>query len=709
MVLNSRQVNVISPLRICSLSVAMAAALTLILGFQMLPRSYTFVEGNVSSQTIKSPVRATFTSTALTEVKREEAAARVPGVQVYHAEIDREQLRKLGQVLARITQIRDGADLATVEQKAQALGQLGDVHLSQKTIDSLLQFSGTEWRALGAVATRLLREVMGERVTDSQLAAVRASLGERMDANLTPDQAQALSNIVAAFITPNMLVDQAETEKARLAAMNGTEPVVLTVEPGETILRDGQVIEKIHLEKLDAVGLLNRQLEWENIFGVGLFALILTLLCAGYLYFFQPRSLGNTRRLFLLFIIIVGTVLAAKLTIPGRPLWAHLFPVAAAPMLLAALLDAHIGIISAAVLALLVSYVGGFTPDMMAFGSSGFLSSIEPVMTYFVGGVVGLLWIWRAERLSRFFIAGAAVAGVTFLITAAFWLMAPERELAQLGWYAAVSAGAGILASSLTVGISLLLSLIFGITTSFHLLELAQPNHPLLRRLMMEAPGTYHHSIITGNLAERGAEAIDANLLLVRVGAYYHDIGKVLRPWAFSENQLLGDNIHDRLEPVTSASIVTAHVSDGLRLAEKYHLPSKVKDFIAEHHGTRVAPYFYQQAKERGENVDESIYRYPGPRPQSKETAIVMLADSIEATARSCGSRTPEEIDELVDRVISDRLQEGQLAESDLTLRDIELLRAAFKSTLKGIFHPRIEYPPAPPILENKADKEVAK
>lgn len=708
MTLESRQISLISPIRVVSLVLALGVVLTMILSFQILPSRYNFVLGNVSPQTVKSPYRTNFTSAALTATKRQEAASRVANVMVYHPEVDREQLRKLRQVVAKISQIRDAPD--SEEDKALALRQMGEVEFSPKAVELLLSFSTSEWRAVAASSARLLTETLTERVAAPQLAAVKSRLAERVDTNLTPDQALVATQLVAALIKPNMLVDQGATEKAKQAVMEATEPAVVTLEVGETILRDGQVIEEIHMEKLAAAGLLDRSLEWQSLLGVALLATMLSLLLGLYIYVFQPRSLANTRRLFLLFVIIAATVLAAKLTIPGRPLWSHLFPLAAAPMLMATLLDAQIAIISAAVLSILVSYVAGYSPELMSFSANTPLGFLELVMMYFASGVVGLVWIWRAERMSRFFIAGAAVAAATFLVTGSFWLMSPERELSQLGWYAAVSVGSGILASSLTVGISLLLSLIFGITTNFHLLELAQPNHPLLRRLMMEAPGTYHHSIITGNLAERGSEAIGADPLLVRVGSYYHDIGKVIRPWAFSENQMPGDNIHDRLEPATSASIVTAHVSEGLKLAEKHRLPSKVRDFIAEHHGTRRATYFYQQARERGEEGDENAYRYPGPRPHSKETAIIMLADSIEATARSSQNRSPEELDQLVDQIVSERLQEEELAESDLTLHDLELLRAAFKATLKSIFHPRIEYPPASEEQEapkGKAQKEA--
>jgi putative nucleotidyltransferase with HDIG domain len=217
--------------------------------------------------------------------------------------------------------------------------------------------------------------------------------------------------------------------------------------------------------------------------------------------------------------------------------------------------------------------------------------------------------------------------------------------------------------------------------------------------LLTDAPGTYHHSVIVANLAERAAHIIGADAMLARVGAYYHDIGKVVHPYQFVENQMDGTNVHDQLDPKTSAQLIIAHVKDGLALAQRHGLPSKVRDIIEQHHGTGWAGFFYVRAKEGTEgddpNLDPAPFRYPGPRPQTTEAAIVMLADSVEATVRSSRDHSPSRIDELVAKAINDRLGEGQLNESDLTLRDLDLIREAFVAVLQGIFHPRLEYPEA--------------
>jgi putative nucleotidyltransferase with HDIG domain len=249
------------------------------------------------------------------------------------------------------------------------------------------------------------------------------------------------------------------------------------------------------------------------------------------------------------------------------------------------------------------------------------------------------------------------------------------------------------------MGGSYILGATFGVANRIQLMELAQVTHPLLRELQEKAPGTFHHSVIVGNLADRAADLTGADSLLVRVGAYFHDIGKVAKPAFYIENQMGGENPHDRLDPDSSAKMVSEHVRAGLSLTGRYRIPARVRAFIPEHHGTRLVTYFYRKAVLADPMTDAERFRYPGPKPQSKETAIVMLADSVEAVVRASKDRSHEKIDELVEGVISERVQEGQMDESDLTLRDLRTIAESFKSTLRGIYHPRIEYP-APAAAE---------
>jgi putative nucleotidyltransferase with HDIG domain len=259
----------------------------------------------------------------------------------------------------------------------------------------------------------------------------------------------------------------------------------------------------------------------------------------------------------------------------------------------------------------------------------------------------------------------------------------------------------------ITMGGAYVLGAVFGVATRIQLMELAQLSHPLLRELQEKAPGTFHHSVIVGNLAERAADLTGADALLVRVGCYFHDIGKIAKPGYYIENQMGAENPHDRLDPAASAKMVSEHVRAGLRITGKYRLPSKVRAFIPEHHGTRLVTYFYRKAALEDQHADPEKFRYPGPKPQSKETAMVMLADSVEAVVRSSKDRSHERIDELVDGVIRERFNEGQLDDSDLTLRDLKTIAESFKATLRGIYHERIEYP-APARGEQQAVANAA-
>jgi putative nucleotidyltransferase with HDIG domain len=245
----------------------------------------------------------------------------------------------------------------------------------------------------------------------------------------------------------------------------------------------------------------------------------------------------------------------------------------------------------------------------------------------------------------------------------------------------------------LAAGAFVTVGVLFGVTTRVQLMELSQLNAPLLRRLQDEAPGTFHHSVIVGNLAERAADLVGADALLTRVGCYYHDIGKVLQPGLYIENQMGGASPHDEMSPEESAEAIQQHVREGAALARRQRLPARVQAFIPEHHGTRLVAYFYRKAAEDDPTIDPALFQYPGPRPQSKETAIVMLADSTEAVVRSSPDRSAQRIDQMVDEVIAERLGEGQLDDCDLTLRDLRTIAESFKSTMRAVYHPRVQYP----------------
>jgi putative nucleotidyltransferase with HDIG domain len=350
-------------------------------------------------------------------------------------------------------------------------------------------------------------------------------------------------------------------------------------------------------------------------------------------------------------------------------------------MLLAILLDASLATIVIAIVALIGGAVNG--------------GSLEFTAYIFLGGLAGVVTVRRGDRLQVFVQASLAVFAVNALVVTVFSLLGARdlRGILEL-WFASAMSAAG--SGIATVGTFAVLGSVFGILTVFQLLELANPSQPLLRRVLVETPGTYHHSLMVGNLAERAAEAIGADPLVTRVAAYYHDVGKLANPLAFIENQAGGDNIHDQLEPEVSAQILKQHVADGIDLAYKARLPKALIAYIPQHHGTAIMSYFYARAKELagpGVVVDERKFRHAGPKPQSREAALIMLADGVEASVRSLSARDEPAIRAMVSRIIEERTTDAQFDECDLTLRDLELIREAFVGQLLGMYHTRVAYP----------------
>ena len=305
--------------------------------------------------------------------------------------------------------------------------------------------------------------------------------------------------------------------------------------------------------------------------------------------------------------------------------------------------------------------------------------------------------IGRAERLSTFFWAGFSAAIGAIAIIIVFRIPDPGTDLFGKVSLLAAAGVSGLLSTSLGFGLLLVIGNILGITTSLQLIELGRPDHPLQQMILRNAPGTYQHSLQVANLAEQAARTVNANALLTRVGALYHDAGKSLRPQYYIENQVPGQNVHEQLDPTTSAGVIIEHVRAGLELAQKYRLPKNIQAFIAEHHGTLETSYQYQMALDAANGdpskVERSDFQYPGPKPQSKETALLMLADGTEAKARAEAPKNKKEIDKIVRWVIEDRLERRQLDHVDLTLKDLDTIRRSFVTTLKGIYHARIPYP----------------
>jgi len=675
--------------------VALAALLTGAL-FPVFPQQLDIRVDDVAARTIEAPRAARFESEFLTEQRRAEAEAQVPPTQVFDPGIREAQLARYDELTAGISEARALTDDARRRERIAAVGLQ-----SQRAQDIALALSEDRWLTVAGEGRAVLTETLG--VSLDQAAAQQAIEG--IDAAISPtftaDEALLAAELVRPLITTTLVVDEERTEQARAEARARVAPVVVEVQRGDIIVADGSRVDEVALEKLRETGLLENALEWENVAAVVIVAAVVAFALAGYLYALQPAGMTSERHLIALAVIMTAPVLLAKFYLPvvlpdeERQFLAYGLPVAAAPLLIAALLRSEVAVLVSALLGALLAFIGAILPDVSLVASVETLDVFRLGLVYALAALAGVYLVHRADRLARYFTAGLAVAVGAFGLLAATWLIDPDRTNEDWAWMALNAGVSGVTSGLLAAGAFVTMGVLFGITTRVHLMELAQLNAPLLRRLQDEAPGTFHHSIIVGNLAERAADLVGADALLTRVGSYYHDIGKVLQPGMYVENQMTGQNPHEEMDPHESSRIIKQHVTGGLELARRERLPARVQAFIPEHHGTRLVAYFYRVAAERAPDIDPVEFQYPGPRPQSRETAIVMLADSTEAIIRAAEDRSPERIDALVEEVIAERLAEGQLDECDLTMRDLRTIAESFKGTMRAVYHPRVAYPQA--------------
>ena len=408
--------------------------------------------------------------------------------------------------------------------------------------------------------------------------------------------------------------------------------------------------------------------------------------------------------------LVLKFVLPAVLPDLERQFVTYMIPIAAAPILAAVLLDVGIAVVLSMLLAGTAGFVSVYVPG---FGAAGDVAQIETariIIAAGVGSMTGLLLAGRAERLQSHTLAGGGAAAAAGVALVALLLLDPDARGEDVRWLAIAIVANALLTVVVSISVFQLVRRRLGVLTRFDLMELSQLNHQLLRRLQDEAPGTFQHSILVGNLAERAADRIGADALLVRVGAYYHDIGKLIAPPFFVENIGEEASPHDNLDPLQSTRVIHQHVTAGIELGRREHLPEALLRFIPEHHGTRLAVFFYRRAAEANPDVSSDLFRYPGPKPQSRETALVMLADASEAAVRASSDRSAERIRAIIEDVIRERIEEGEFDECDLTLRDLRTVADSYVGTLSAVYHPRVEYPePTRRELATRATRPAAR
>ena len=640
------------------------------------PATVGYDVGTLADRTVKAPRSVAFVSETLTEAERDRAAAAVAKVYTRNPAVVASSRDRLAQAVAAIGRVR--ADAAqTRDQRITSITRLTEAAISPQLAQLVVDMTAAEWDAVSKEVDNALRTLYQPGIRTEQLDTARGAAATSLPPAWTDRQKAVGGELVRQFLEADVALDATATLSAQQAARNGVQPVLVQVLSGEVVVRESTVVSALDVEKLRALGLVNTGIDWPGAVGLTIWAVLIAAVLALFVERYATEAWNDDRKMILVILSLLAVTVTARALVPGHTLLVYFIPFAAVAMIITVLVGGRTALATQIAGALHVGIMSG---------------QVELVAYVLVPALLGMAAVRRATTAREFAAGAISVAVGNLGVVVSFSLVGQSTDpvgAAQLAAAALLSgAGSGLLAFAGTA----IFGHLFRITTVFELRELADPNHPLLRQLLLRTPGTYHHSLLVANLAERAAEVIGADPLVARVGAYYHDIGKMRNPTAFIENQT-GTNPHDELDPMVSAGIVAAHVRDGLSLADRYHLPAMIREMIPAHHGTSVVKYFYQLAQQRGQNPDDASFHYPGPRPRTKEAGIVMLADGTEASVRSLAEKKPETIRAMVERIVSDRLGEGQLDECDLTLRDLQQIKDAFCELLLGVYHERIPYP----------------
>lgn len=659
-----------------------------LLSAAITPERYDIRVGQPAPNTIKAAKDVEDIIT--TEKLRADAASNVRSVYSVDENVKDTVLQTLGSRLEAVKQVanlyrppEEGKSEVTDTQLDTANQQLAPVEI---TSEELVALGAADEKTLDAILSRaeeLVTETMDNNLRESEIDAAVEKISEALVRERYPRLlASVISKAVRASLEPNYFYDEEATENARQAERDKVETV--TRIKGEVIVSDGEIVTEAQYRMLDALGMIKESaLDIPLYYGVAL--LIVLLLSTGslYLYLFEEKIFKSLRMLILICVVCVVEMGASLLV---REVTPYLMPSTLALLLLCQLVSRRSAIYLNIVMAVVIS--------LFASASSGLfnMTMFTVMVNTLTSGTLALMIFKKRQQRTTTLLAGLVMGVSNMVSTFAVGLVNNNNLMNVLGM-AEWAAASSILASVLCIAIMPILEWMFNVVTPSKLIELSNPNQPLLRRLLLEAPGTYHHSIIVANLAEAAANEVGANALLARVGAYYHDVGKLKRPGYFKENQM-GDNPHDRTDPRVSTAILTAHPRDGAQMAKNERIPDAIVDIIRSHHGDSPVLYFYNKSRqENGDDVNVDDFRYDGPCPASREAAIVMLADTVEAATRSLPNPDADKMNTLIRTLVRQKMEDGQLDHCELTFADLDRICSSFLTVLSGVFHERIEYP----------------
>ncbi|AFQ10630.1 TPA: HD family phosphohydrolase [Bacillus pacificus] len=664
---------------------------------------------SIAKKTIHSPIK--IEDKVITERKKQEAAQKVGDQYTYRSEYKQNRVDIVNDVFAKVNEVIQEMKAAGPEEqkkmtdanKLEKLKKKLPSNLTKELSDeNLLYFINAEPDQLELAKNAALTSVsviMGGNIKMSEeMAAKERFVNEMKSLNVNSGLKEAVNALGSYAITANYFYDPAVTKEKKKAEEDLVPPVYIL--QGQVIVREGETISSDMYNQLKLVGLLEKGNSFQPYVGLAvLIGVLLYFMHKQFELFLQRKREDKPYILAYITILSITIVLMKIISLFQKLEYAgiaYVVPVAMGTILVKLMIGDRFVFLTSMIFSVC--------------GSIMFNEGVTSTLNYSVGIYVLLsslsvsIFLREKNRRTMILQAGILVSILNVVVLAALLLLRNGNfSPLEIGTQLLMASLSGIISSVLAMGILPYLESGLGIVSSMKLMELSSPNHPLLRRILLEAPGTYHHSVMVANLSEAACEAVGANGVLARVGAYYHDVGKTVQPQFFIENQMGIENPHDKLDPVTSKEIIIAHVTDGVKMLEEYHIPQEIIDIAGQHHGTTLLKYFYYKAiKEDKEKYTEEMFRYPGSKATSKESAIVGIADSVEAAVRSMNHPTPEQINNLVQSIIKDRLQDGQFSECDLTFKELQIVGKTLCETLNGIFHSRITYPEPPEEKEKE-------
>lgn len=649
--------------------------------------------GQPSPRTVKANRNVQFEDAAKTEEDRDKNEAQVQNVFSYDPEVLNGKEGALYQVkyffiLSQI--IKSKTDKADEEKVSYLTNLLGSTY-SESAIKSALDLTPDRNTIVMYEALNIAREIMNEKIQPTEVDFVKNAVPDYLIGNqdISPAEKKLVTEVLQANIRPTAVFNPAATDKAKAEARLQTPPHMISITEGQTIVSEGEVVEEEHIMILERLGLMGREINWTKYLYITLVVLVLASLVGLYLQRFESIIYNNIRKVLIIavFMVVFTAIIKGLNTLATihLNLWNYLFPVIAMSLLMTVIFDVKLGII----LTICLSFFAGIATNL----------DFSLTIAYMLAGIFSTYLVSNASQRSAVMRGGfvaSLILGLMFFI-----VNLSSGQIPTIALYTFLGIVNGIVCSILTIGLMPFIESAFKIVTAMGLLELSHTDQKILKEMLIKAPGTYNHSLLVSHLSENAAKAIGADYMLVKVAALYHDIGKLRRPEYFYENQANMENVHDKLNPSMSKNIIASHIRDGIEDSIKNNIPRKVIQVISQHHGTSLMNYFYEKHKDRDtirtsnghSEFIESHFRYQTRKPQTKEAAILMLADSSEAAVRSIEEITPKKIEQMVAYIVDNKIKDGQLNEADITLKEINIIKQSLIDGLISLYHSRIAYP----------------